>query len=88
MPAGQPQTVLYDDLRRDLPGYVHYRNHIRGHSALGGKPAITRLNEYTQTALPAVLQGLEKYACYEIGRKFIPATGKYGFLAAIPTLEK
>jgi len=67
---------------------VHYRNHIRGHSALGGKPFIIRLNEYMQTALPAVLQGLEKYACYEIGRKFIPATGKYGFLAAIPTLEK
>jgi hypothetical protein len=55
---------------------VHCRNHILWHSALGGKTAITRLNKYPQTALPDVLQGLEKYACYEIGRKFIPATGK------------
>ena len=56
-------------MRHDLPGYVHYRNHIRG------KPSITRLNEYTQIALPAVLESLENYACYEIGRKVIPATG-------------
>jgi hypothetical protein len=42
---------------------------------LGGKPAITRLNEYTHLALPAVLERLESYACYEIGRKTIPATG-------------
>ena len=62
-------------MRHDLPGYVHYRNHIRGHRALGGKPSITRLNEYTQIALPAVLESLENYACYEIGRKVIPATG-------------
>ena len=66
---------LFDDLRKDLPGYVHYRNHVRGHRALGGKPAITRLNEYTHMALPAVLESLEGYACYEIGPKTIPATG-------------
>ena len=64
-----------DRLRHDLPAYVHYRNHVRGHRALGGKPAITRLNEYTHMALPAVLERLENYACYEIGRKTIPATG-------------
>jgi transposase InsO family protein len=68
-------TWLLDRLRRDLPDYVYYRNHIRGHHALGGKPAITRLNEYTHLALPAVLERLESYACYEIGRKTIPATG-------------
>ena len=68
-------TWLLDRLRRDLPGYVYYRNHIRGHHALGGKPAITQLNEYTHLALPAVLERLESYACYEIGRKTIPATG-------------
>jgi len=51
-------TWLLDRLRRDLPGYVYYRNHIRGHHALGGKPAITRLNEYTHLALPAVLERL------------------------------
>lgn len=67
---------LLDELRRDLPAYVHYRNYVRGHRALGGKPAITRLNEYTHMALPAVLERLETYACYAIGPKIIPATSK------------
>jgi len=58
-----------------LPAYVHYRNYIRGHYALGGKPAITRLKEQTHVALPAVLERLESYACYEVGRKIISATG-------------
>jgi transposase InsO family protein len=31
-----------DHLRHDMPSYVHYRNEIRGHQALGGKPSITR----------------------------------------------
>ena len=66
---------LYDRLRRDLPAYVHYRNYIRGHYALGGKPAITRLNEHTNMALPAMLERLESYACYEVRRRSIPATG-------------
>ena len=47
----------------------------RGHRALGGKPAITRLNECTNMALPAVLERLESYTCYEIGRKTIPSSG-------------
>jgi transposase InsO family protein len=34
---------LLDRLRRDLPGYVNYRNYVRGHHALGGKPAISGL---------------------------------------------
>jgi transposase InsO family protein len=68
---------LLDRLRRDLPGYVHYRNYVRGHRALGGKPAISRLNEHTpKVTLPAVLERLESYARYEIGRKTIPATGR------------
>jgi transposase InsO family protein len=64
-----------DPLRHDLPAYVHYRNHVRGHHALGGKPAITRLKEQTHMALPDVLARLESSACYEVGRKLIPATG-------------
>jgi hypothetical protein len=67
---------LFDELRKDLPAYVHYRNYIRGHRALGGKPAITRLDEHTQAAPGALLDKLESYACYEIGRKVIPATGR------------
>jgi transposase InsO family protein len=68
-------TWNLNELRRDLPAYVHYRNHVRGHCALGGKPAITRLREQTWTAPRAVLDRLESYACYEIGRKSIPGTG-------------
>jgi hypothetical protein len=71
---------LYDRLRRDLPAYVHYRNYVRGHHALGGKPAITRLNEHTNMALPAVLERLESYACFEIGSKTISATGSIRLL--------
>ena len=77
----QYDSWLFDRLRRDLPGYVHYRNHIRGHRALGGKPAISWLNEYTpDAALPAALERLESYARYEIGRKTIPATGRIRLL--------
>src|SRR5215472_582853 len=68
---------LLERLRRDIPGYVHYRNYVRGHRALGGKPAISRLNEYTPTVtLPAALERLESYARYELDRKTIPATGR------------
>ncbi len=42
---------------------------------MGGKPAITRLREQHVMALPAVLERLERYACYEVGRKTIPVTG-------------
>ena len=35
----------FDVLRRDLPAYIEYRNEIRGHWALDGKLARTRLDE-------------------------------------------
>jgi transposase InsO family protein len=77
----QYDSWLFDRLRRDLPGYVHYRNFVRGHRALRGKPAITRLNEHTPDGtLSAVLDRLESYARYEIGRKTIPATGRIRLL--------
>jgi hypothetical protein len=72
----QYDSWQFDRLRRDLPGCVHYRNHVRGHRGLGGKPAVNRLGECTHTALATVLERLETYACYEIGRKIIPATGR------------
>ena len=71
----QYPTWLFEPLRHDLPAYVHYRNYVRGHRALGGQPAITRLREQHRMALPWVLERLESYACYEVGRKVIPATG-------------
>src|SRR5215471_4025634 len=66
---------LLEPLHRDLPAYVQYRNQVRGHWALGGRPAITRLREQHRMAVPWVLEGLERYACYEVGRKVLPATG-------------
>jgi hypothetical protein len=63
-------------LRRDLPGgYVHYRNDVRGHRALSGKPSSTRLDEHSRFAPVELLNRLENYACYEIARKIIPAIG-------------
>ncbi len=34
-----------DTLRQDLPRHVHYRNEVRGHLALNGQPAMTRLRD-------------------------------------------
>jgi transposase InsO family protein len=39
----QYDAWLLDHLRHDMRSYVHYRNCIRGHQALGGQPSITRL---------------------------------------------
>jgi transposase InsO family protein len=67
---------LFDPLRLDLPAYVHYRNYVRGHRALGGKPSITRLNEeHSRAASSDVLDQLESYARYEVGRRTLSAAG-------------
>jgi hypothetical protein len=67
---------LFAPLQRDLPAYVHYRNTIRGHRALGGKPSITRLKEaHERTASQDVLDNLENQAGYEVARKVTSATG-------------
>ncbi len=60
----QPHWI-FDDLRRELPAYIYYRNHVRGHHALGGKPAVTRLEEQHFFALPSVLEQLESFARVE-----------------------
>ncbi|MEO8410759.1 MAG: DDE-type integrase/transposase/recombinase, partial [Propionivibrio sp.] len=74
----QHSPWLFESLRRDLPTYVHYRNYVRGHHALGGKPSITRLNEeHSQAASPDLLDDLESYASYEIGRRTLSATGSF-----------
>ena len=66
---------LLDHLRHDLPSYVQYRNEIRGHKALDGKPSITRLREQTRFALPEVLDRLESFACYEVSQTILPSDG-------------
>ena len=81
-----PAWVL-EPLRRDLPAYVHYRNYVRGHQALGGRPAITWLREQHRMALPWVLERLERYASYEIGRKVIPPTGRIRLFGRDACLE-
>jgi transposase InsO family protein len=50
-----------EPLRRDLPTYVSYRNYVRGHWALGGKPSITRLNEHDRVAPQELLDRLESF---------------------------
>jgi transposase InsO family protein len=69
---------LFEDLRRELPTYVHYRNYVRGHRALGGRPSITRLNEeHSRAACSEMLDHLESYASYETGRRTLSAAGSF-----------
>jgi transposase InsO family protein len=68
-------------LRHDLPAYVHYRNHIRGHQALGGQPSITRLQEQHRMALPWVLDRLEEYAAVFVGSQRLSKRGYLRILA-------
>jgi hypothetical protein len=58
----QYEEWLLDHLRHDMPSYVHSRNAIRGHKALGGKPSITRLPEQTENTPTHLLDRLDSYA--------------------------
>ncbi len=58
---------IFDELRNGLAKYVRYRNEVRGHYALGGKPATTRLQEPSWFALPSVLDRLESFARHPLG---------------------
>lgn len=62
-------------LQQQLPEYVHYRNHVRGHWALGGRPAITRLEEQDFFALPSVLENLETFARAPVGLRVVRRGG-------------
>jgi transposase InsO family protein len=44
---------IFDELRQGLPQYVRYRNEVRGHFALNGKPSATRLG--SRTGSPCLL---------------------------------
>lgn len=71
---------LLDPLRDELPDYIHYRNYIRGHQALNGKPSITRLREQHFFALPSVLDRLETFAECEVKGRRVPRNGCFNFL--------
>jgi hypothetical protein len=73
-----PWTLAH--LRQTLPAYVTYRNTLRGHQALGGQPAITRLREQHRMALPWILEHLEHYAEVARERRVLPARGSLRLL--------
>ena len=79
---------LLDHLRHDMPSYVHYRNEIRGHQALGGKPSITRLQEHTEKAPAHILAQLESYAVYELGRQKVNMDGAIRVLGRSAQLDE
>jgi hypothetical protein len=68
---------ILEPLRRDLPGYVHYRNSVRGHRALGGKPSITRLPAHNRCAPQELLDRLESFAWHEVMQKVVD---RYGYI--------
>jgi transposase InsO family protein len=78
---------LLDHLRHDMPSYVHYRNYIRGHKALGGKPSITRLQEQTEKAPSSILNQLESYAAYAVGRQEVSPDGSIRVLGRSAWLD-
>jgi transposase InsO family protein len=84
---GQYDARLLDHLRHDLPSYVQYRNGVRGHKALGGKPSITRLQAYTEKAPAYILDRLESYAVYEIGGRKVNVDGSIRVLGRPAQLD-
>ncbi len=80
MPEFYRQQALWEleALRRALPAYVQYRNEVRGHRALQGRPAITRLTEQHRMAVPWVLDSLEQYARYPMMQKRVTPEGCLG----------
>ena len=64
-----------ESLQNTLPEYVYYRNYQRGHHALQGKPAHTRLREQDRFALPSIINRLEEYAVHEINPRIVSTHG-------------
>jgi transposase InsO family protein len=73
----QYDAWMLEPLRSHLPGYIHYRNAVRGHRALGGKPSITRLHEHDRWASQELLEALESFAWHEVKRKGVD---RYGYI--------
>lgn len=69
----------FQPLKRKLPEYVNYRNEIRGHFALQGKPSINRLREQDFFALSHTLDNLEKFAHCERGERKVGQNGLMRF---------
>jgi hypothetical protein len=54
---------------------------------LGGKPSITRLQEQTESAPVHLLDQLESYACYEVGRQQVKRDGSIRVLGRRAQLD-
>jgi transposase InsO family protein len=74
----QQPTWELATLRRALPASVQYRNAVRGHRALAGRPAMTRLAEQHRMAVPWVLDMREEYARYPMMQKKVTPEGGLG----------
>jgi transposase InsO family protein len=85
---------FFDELRNGLPEYVRYRNEVRGHHALGGKPSASRLREQHWFALPSVLDRLESFARHPLGTATaglngcIRVLGRNGYVPGLRYKEK
>ena len=66
---------------------MQYRNGVRGHRALGGRPSITRLQEYTGNAPAYLLDRLESYAVHKIGRQQVNVDGSIRVLGRPAQLD-
>jgi transposase InsO family protein/transposase len=71
----QHPTWELEALRRELPTYIQYRNQVRGHRALQGHPARTRLAEQHRMAVPWILDTLEQHARYKMMQKKVTPEG-------------
>lgn len=69
----------FQPLKQKLSGYVDYRNGIRGHLALQGRPSATRLSEQDYFALPNILNKLENFAWCKRPSKKVGAGGSLHF---------
>ncbi len=65
----------FQRLKQKLPDYIDYRNEIRGHLALKGKPSVSRLKEQDYFALPHILNKLEMFAHCQRAAKRVRADG-------------
>lgn len=80
----------FDELRAGLPEYMRYRNEVRGHYALSGRPSATRLQEQNWFALPSALDRLESFARRFLGTTLVGINGCFRALgrnAYIPRLR-
>jgi transposase len=63
-----PHGVVFDNGSQ-------FKNEVRGHYALSGKPSISRLQEQDWFALPSVLERLESFARHPLGSTSVELNG-------------